>query len=65
MKNKKVYVATSADIIHVGHLNIIKGAAKLEELTGGFLTDIKKLPVPASLYNKVIKSKYIKINKKL
>lgn len=33
---KKVYIGMSADIIHVGHLNIIKGAAKLEELTDGF-----------------------------
>jgi len=46
---KKVYCAMSADIIHVGHLNIIKKAAKLGELTVGVLTDkaiasYKRLP---------------------
>jgi phosphoenolpyruvate phosphomutase / 2-hydroxyethylphosphonate cytidylyltransferase len=46
---KKVYCAMSADIIHVGHLNIIKEAAKLGELTVGILTDeaiasYKRLP---------------------
>ena len=46
---KKVYCAMSADIIHVGHLNIIKEAAKLGELTVGVLTDkaiasYKRLP---------------------
>ena len=30
---KRVYVAMSADIIHPGHLNIIREAAKL--ITGG------------------------------
>ena len=29
----------SADIIHVGHLNIIKEASKLGDLTVGILTD--------------------------
>ena len=47
--NKKVYVAMSADIIHPGHLNIIKEAAKLGEVTVGVLTDAaiasyKRLP---------------------
>lgn len=46
---KKVYCAMSADIIHVGHLNIIKEAAKLGDLTVGVLTDeaiasYKRLP---------------------
>jgi len=36
---KKVYCAMSADIIHVGHLNIINEASKLGELTVGILTD--------------------------
>ena len=44
-----VYVAMSADIIHPGHLNIIKEASKLGEVTVGVLTDAaiasyKRLP---------------------
>lgn len=46
---KRVYVAMSADIIHPGHLNIVKEAAKLGEVTVGVLTDAaiasyKRLP---------------------
>ena len=46
---KKVYVAMSADIIHPGHLNIIREAAQLGEVTVGVLTDAaiasyKRLP---------------------
>lgn len=46
---KKVYVGMSADLIHPGHLNIIKEAAKLGEVTVGVLTDkaiasYKRLP---------------------
>ena len=46
---KQVYVAMSADIIHPGHLNIIKEAAKLGDVTVGVLTDAaiasyKRLP---------------------
>lgn len=36
---KKVYLAMSADIIHDGHINVIKEASKLGELTVGVLTD--------------------------
>ena len=36
---KKVYVAMSADLVHPGHLNIIKTAAELGEVTVGVLTD--------------------------
>lgn len=36
---KKVYVAMSADLIHPGHLNIIKEAKKLGNVTIGLLTD--------------------------
>ena len=48
MKNK-VYVAMSADIIHPGHLNIIKEAAKYGNVIVGVLTDkaiasYKRLP---------------------
>ena len=46
---KLVYVAMSADIIHPGHLNIIREAAKLGDVTVGVLTDAaiasyKRLP---------------------
>ena len=46
---KKVYVAMSADLIHPGHLNIIKEATKYGEITIGLLTDqaiasYKRLP---------------------
>lgn len=41
MKNSKktVYVAMSADILHSGHINILKKASKLGEVTLGLLTD--------------------------
>jgi len=41
-KNKKitkVYVAFSADILHVGHINILKTASKLGNVIVGLLTD--------------------------
>ncbi|MDC0249432.1 phosphoenolpyruvate mutase [Flavobacteriales bacterium] len=46
---KKVYIGMSADIIHPGHLNIIKEGAKLGDVTVGVLTDeaiasYKRLP---------------------
>jgi len=37
--NKQVYVAMSADLIHPGHINILKEAAKLGDVTVGLLTD--------------------------
>jgi phosphoenolpyruvate phosphomutase / 2-hydroxyethylphosphonate cytidylyltransferase len=47
---KKVYLGMSADLIHPGHINIIKEAAKLGEVTVGVLTDkaiasYKRLPL--------------------
>ena len=36
---KTVYVAMSADIIHKGHINLIRRAAELGEVTVGVLTD--------------------------
>jgi phosphoenolpyruvate mutase len=36
---KTVYVAMSADLMHRGHINIIKKAAKYGEITIGLLTD--------------------------
>lgn len=46
---KKVYVGMSADLVHPGHINIIKEATKLGEVTVGLLTDkaiasYKRLP---------------------
>jgi phosphoenolpyruvate phosphomutase len=46
---KKVYIGMSADLIHPGHINIIKKASKLGEVTVGVLTDkaianYKRLP---------------------
>jgi phosphoenolpyruvate mutase len=38
--NKIVYVGMSADLIHPGHLNIIKKASELGDVTIGLLTDI-------------------------
>src|SRR3989344_776939 len=47
---KKVYVGMSADLIHHGHLNIIKRANELGDVTVGLLTDsaiasYKRLPL--------------------
>jgi phosphoenolpyruvate phosphomutase / 2-hydroxyethylphosphonate cytidylyltransferase len=49
MKNKKVYIGMSADLIHPGHLNIIKEASKYGEVVVGLLNDqaiasYKRLP---------------------
>ncbi|GHV66284.1 phosphoenolpyruvate mutase [Spirochaetia bacterium] len=49
MSQKKVYVGMSADIIHPGHLNIIREAQKFGTVTVGVLTDsaiasYKRLP---------------------
>ena len=46
---KKIYVGMSADLVHPGHINILKEAAKLGEVTVGLLTDkaiasYKRLP---------------------
>jgi phosphoenolpyruvate mutase len=46
---KKVYVGMSADLLHHGHLNILKAARELGEVTVGLLTDraiasYKRLP---------------------
>ena len=46
---KIVYVGLSADILHEGHINILKTAHKLGEVTVGLLTDqaiasYKKIP---------------------
>jgi phosphoenolpyruvate phosphomutase / 2-hydroxyethylphosphonate cytidylyltransferase len=46
---KKIYVGMSADLVHPGHINIIREAAKLGDVTIGLLTDkaiasYKRLP---------------------
>ncbi len=56
---KKIYVALSADFIHPGHLNIIKKARELGNLTIGLLTDeavasYKKLPMFTYEQRKII-----------
>ena len=38
-KKKNVYVGLAADILHEGHINILKTACKLGEVTVGLLTD--------------------------
>ena len=38
-KNKKVYIAFSADIMHEGHINILEYASKFGKVTVGLLTD--------------------------
>lgn len=48
-QNKTVYVGMSADLVHPGHLNIIKKASELGEVIIGLLTDeaiasYKRLP---------------------
>ena len=48
-KKKKIYVGLSADILHEGHINILKKAKSLGHVTVGLLTDeaittYKKLP---------------------
>ena len=47
--DKRVYVGMSADLVHPGHINILKEAAKLGSVTVGLLTDsaiasYKRLP---------------------
>ncbi len=49
---KTVYVGMSADLVHPGHLNVIRRAAELGEVTVGLLTDkaiasYKRLPYMA------------------
>jgi phosphoenolpyruvate phosphomutase / 2-hydroxyethylphosphonate cytidylyltransferase len=59
---KVVYVAMSADLVHPGHLNIIKEGAKLGEVVIGLLTDeaiasYKRLPyMPYSQRKEVVEN---------
>ena len=57
--NKTVYVGMSADLIHHGHLNIIKEAKKLGKVIVGLLTDeaiasYKRLPLIPFYQRKII-----------
>ncbi len=50
MTSKVVYIGMSADIVHTGHINIIKHAKSLGRVIVGLLTDkaiseYKNLPV--------------------
>ena len=56
---KKVYVGMSADLVHHGHLNIIKEATKLGKVIVGLLTDeaiasYKRLPLIPYNQRKII-----------
>ncbi|MDA8558477.1 phosphoenolpyruvate mutase [Flavobacteriaceae bacterium] len=59
---KTVYIAMSADILHIGHLNIINEGAKYGNLTVGVLTDkaiasYKRLPfLPYETRSKTVES---------
>jgi len=58
-KNKTVYVAMSADLIHHGHLNIINNAKQYGDITLGLLTDnaiasYKRLPALTYYQRKLI-----------
>ena len=39
MERKQVYIAMSTDVVHKGHINIIREGAKLGDVTIGLLTD--------------------------
>ncbi|RKX21334.1 MAG: phosphoenolpyruvate mutase [Candidatus Zixiibacteriota bacterium] len=59
MKKAKVYVAMSADLIHPGHLNIIKKANEYGDVILGLLTDkaiasYKRLPFLSYKQRKII-----------
>jgi len=45
---KKVYVAMSADLVHPGHLNIIRTVAELGEVTVGVLAESDMWTLPIS-----------------
>lgn len=55
MEMKKVYLNISTDILHYGHIELMKKAAALGELTVGVLTDdvvVQYRPVPLVSYEK-------------
>lgn len=65
---KKVYVGMSADLIHPGHLNIIRQASKLGQVIIGLLTDeaigsYKRLPYLMFEQRKIIVENIIGVHK--
>ena len=59
MERKKVYVGMSADLVHPGHLNVIKEARKLGDVIIGLLTDTaiasyKRLPYMTYRQRKIV-----------
>ena len=53
MNSRIVYVGISADLMHPGHINILKVASKYGKVVVGLLTDkaiasYKRLPLSAS-----------------
>lgn len=65
---QQVYVGMSADIIHPGHLNIIRKAAKLGEVTVGVLTDeaiasYKRLPYLSFEQRKMVVENLVRVNR--
>lgn len=65
---QQVYVGMSADIIHPGHLNIIREAAKLGEVTVGILTDeaiasYKRLPYLSFEQRKMVVENLVGVNR--
>jgi len=57
--SKKVYVGMSADLMHPGHINILKEASKLGDVTVGLLTDkaiasYKRLPFMSFEFRKEV-----------
>jgi len=58
-KQKQIYVGMSADLVHPGHMNILKVASKLGAVTVGLLTDnaiasYKRLPYMKYEQRKVV-----------
>ena len=57
--NKKIYVGMSADLVHPGHMNVLKEAAKLGDVIVGLLTDkaiasYKRLPYMTYEQRKIV-----------
>ena len=49
---KKVYVSLIADLVHAGHINVLKEAAKYGEVTVGLLTSVAISELNDSAYLK-------------
>ena len=68
MRRKTVYVGMSADLLHPGHLNIIKKARELGDVIVGLLTDTaiasyKRLPYLSFEQRKVIVENLVGVSK--